>query len=157
MFQSRRFSQKIRGQSKKNVFGTTFPFNFPKFVLIIYGLLKMSQGQMLPDLDPELISAKSLDFAKPKLFFKNIGRYAATSMYIHFWIPFNFTQILDTKNTIEQNYKLLLDKHKDPLKTIAKTTTDVSLLTISAPIEDFHDIIKALPQTTKFSAPGQPK
>ncbi len=78
-------------------------------------------------------------------------------MYIHVRIPFNFTQILDTKNTIEQNYNLLLEKHEDPFKTIAKTTTDVSLLTICAPIEDFHDIIKALPQTTKISALGRPK
>jgi hypothetical protein len=97
----------------------------------------MSQGQQLPDPDPELINAKSLDFAKPKLFFKNIGRYAATLTYIHVRIPFNFFQILDTKTTIEQHYEVLLNKHKDPFKTIAKTTTDISLLTISASIEDF--------------------
>jgi hypothetical protein len=96
MFQSRRLSRKIHGQGQKNVFGRTFPANFPKFVLIIYGLLKMSQGQQLP----ELINAKSLDFAKPKLFFKNIGRNAATLTYIHVRIPFNFSQILDTKSTI---------------------------------------------------------
>jgi hypothetical protein len=33
-------------------------------------IIKMSHGQMLPD--PELINTKSLDFVKPKLFFKNI-------------------------------------------------------------------------------------
>jgi hypothetical protein len=89
-------------------------------------------------------------FAKPKLLFKNIGRYAATSTV-------NFTQILDTKNTIEQHYALLLDKHEDPFKTISKTTTDVSLLTISACIEDFQDMIKVLPQMTKIPSPGRPK
>jgi hypothetical protein len=157
MFQSRRLSQKIRGQSKKNVFGRTFPANLPKFILLIYGLLKMSQGQQLPDPEPELINAKSLDFAKPKLFFKNIGRYAATSTYIHVRIPFNFSKILDTKITIEQQYQVLLDKHEDPFKTIAKTTTDVSLMTISASIEDFQDVIKALPQTTEIDLPGRPK
>jgi hypothetical protein len=73
MFQSRRLSKKICGQGQKNVFGRTFPANFLKFIH-----LKMSQGQQLPDPDPELINAKSLDFAKPKLFFKNIGHYAAT-------------------------------------------------------------------------------
>jgi hypothetical protein len=78
MFQSGRLRKKIRGQSQKYIFGRTFPANLPKFILIIYGLLKMSQGQQLPDPDPELINAKSLDFAKQKLFFKNIGRYAAT-------------------------------------------------------------------------------
>ena len=114
MFQSRHLSQKIRGKSQKNVIGQTFPANFPKFVLIIYGLLKMSQGQQLPDPDPELINMK------PKLFFKNIGRYAATSTYIHVRIPFNFSQILDTRSTIEQHYQVLLDKHEEPFKQSPK-------------------------------------
>jgi hypothetical protein len=128
-----------------------------KFIIIIYGLLKMSQGQSLPDPDLELINAKSFNFMKPKLFFKNIRRYVATSTYIHVQIPFNFTQILNTKNIIEQHYEMLLDKHVEPFKTIAKTTTDVSLLTISASIEDFQDVIKTLPQTTEINLPGRPK
>jgi len=66
MFPSRSLSQKIGSKCKKDVFGGTFLANFPKFVLIIYCLLKMSQGQMLPDPDPELINSKSLDFVKPK-------------------------------------------------------------------------------------------
>jgi hypothetical protein len=117
----------------------------------------MSHGQSLPDPDPELINMKSLDFVKPKLFFKNIRHNVATSTYIHVRIPFNFTQILDTKNTIEQNYDKLLDKHEETFKTIAKTTTDVSLLMISASIEDFQDVIKALPQSTEIAIPGRPK
>jgi hypothetical protein len=52
---------------------------------------------------------------------------------------------------------VLLDKHEEPFKTIAKTTTDVSLITISASIEDFQDVIKALPQTTEIDMPGRPK
>jgi hypothetical protein len=66
-----------------------------------HSLLKMSSAQLLLTPDPELINAKSLDFAKPKLFFKNIGCYAATSTYIQVRIPFNSSQILDAKNTIE--------------------------------------------------------
>jgi hypothetical protein len=157
MFKSRSLSKKIGGQGKKHVIGRTFPANFPKLVLILYGLLKMSHSQQLPDPDPELINVKSLNFAKPKLIFKNIGWYAATSTYIHVRIPFNFSQILDTKNTIEQHNNTLLDKHVEPFETIAKTTTDVSLVTILASIEDFQDMIKALPQTTKIDTPGRPK
>jgi hypothetical protein len=141
MFESRSLSKKIGGQGKKNVLGQTFPANLPKLILILYGLLKMSHSQQLPDPDPELINAKSLDFAKPKLFFKSIGRYTATLTYIHIQIPFNFSQILYTKNTIEQHYNTLLDKHEEQFKTIAKTTTDISLITISASIEDFQDLI----------------
>jgi hypothetical protein len=58
MFQGRSLRKKIHGKGQKHVIGRTFPANFPKFVLIIYGLLKMSQGQQqLPDPDPELINA----------------------------------------------------------------------------------------------------
>jgi hypothetical protein len=35
--------------------------------------------------------------------------------------------------------------------------TDISLITISASIEDFKDVIKALPQTTEVDMPRQPK
>jgi len=52
------------------------------------------------------------------------------------------------KNTTEPNYITLLDKHKEPFKSIAKTTTGASLLTISSSIEYFQDVIKALPQST---------
>jgi hypothetical protein len=61
---------------------------------------------------------------------------------------------LDTKYRNEQHYELLLDKHEELFKTIAKTTSDVILLTISASIEDFQDVIKVLPQTNEIAAPG---
>jgi hypothetical protein len=72
-------------------------FYLPTLIFIIYGLLKMSSGLTVPDADPELMNAQNFDFAKPKLFFKNIGRYAATSTYIHVRIPFNFMTVFNTK------------------------------------------------------------
>jgi hypothetical protein len=78
---SQKRSKKI---SQKNVKANqSFHPYLKKFFIITYGLLKMSLGQTVPDPDLELISAKSLDFPKPKLFFKNFGHYAATSTYIH--------------------------------------------------------------------------
>jgi hypothetical protein len=51
-----------------------------------------------------------------------------------------------------------MDKHEEPFKTIAKPTTDISLLTISASIEDFQDVIKGrAPQSTEIEMPGRPK
>jgi len=110
----------------------------------------MSQGQQLPDPDPELINTKSLNFTKPKLFFKNIGRYAATSTYIHVRILFNFSQILDTKSTIEQHYEVLLNK---PFQDYSKNNHQ------RKPSHDFgfQDVIKALPQTTEINLPGRPQ
>ncbi len=64
----------------------------------------MSSGSTVPDPDPEPINAQNFDFAKPRLFFKNIGKYAATSTYIHVRIPFNFTTVFNTKQAIAGVY-----------------------------------------------------
>jgi hypothetical protein len=103
------------------------------------------------------MNVQNFDFAKPKLFFKNIGRYAATSTYIHVRIPFNFTTVFNTKEAIARVYDQLLDKHKEPFKSITKSVTDVSLAIIEGSLEDFRDIIKALPHKTEISMPGRPK
>lgn len=78
-------------------------------------------------------------------------------MYIHVCIPFKFTTVFNTKDLISGVYNQLLDKHKEPFKDITKSVTEVSLSTIQGSLEDFRDIIKALPQTTEILMPGQPK
>jgi hypothetical protein len=155
VFQSRSLNLKTSCQGAQNIASGTFSANLQKLILILYCLLKMSQGKTVPAPDLELINTKSLDFTKPKLFFKSIGRYAAMSTDIHVQIPFNFTQILGTKNTIKENYFILLDRHEEPFKMIIKTTSDVSLMTIAASIEDFQDIIKALAQIMEIATPGK--
>jgi hypothetical protein len=111
----------------------------------------------VPDPDPELMNAQNFDFTKPKLFFKNIGCYEATSTNIHVRILFNFTMVLYTKTAIAKVYDKLLDQHKELFKSITKSVTDVSLAIIEGSLEDFPDIIKALPQKSEISMPGCPK
>jgi hypothetical protein len=137
--------------------GRRIPSHLPSLLVILYGLLKMSSGSTVPDRDPELSNAQNFDFAKPKLFFKNIGKYAATSTYIHIRIPFNFTTVFNTKQAIAGVYDQLLEKHEEPFKSITKSVTDVILAIIEGSLEDFCDIIKALPQKTEISTPGRPK
>jgi len=103
------------------------------------------------------MNVDNFDFAKPKLFFKNIGRYAATSTYIHIRIPFNFTMLFDTKQAIAEVYSKLLVQHDEPFKSITKSITDVSLAITEGSLEDFRDIIKELPQKSEISMPGRPK
>ncbi len=91
------------------------------------------------------MNMQNFNFAKPKLFFKNIGHYAATSPYIHVSIPFNFTTGFNTKEAISKVYDKLLDQHEEPFKSITKSVTAVSLSIIGGSLEDFCDIIKALP------------
>jgi hypothetical protein len=100
----------------------------------------MTSGTTVPDPDPELINAQNFDFAKPKLFFKNIGKYAATSTYIHVRIPFNFTSVFNTKQAIAGVYDQLLTQHDEPFKSITKSVTDVSLSIIEGSLEEFRDI-----------------
>ena len=135
------------------------PSHLPSLLIILYGLLKMSSGSSVPDPDPELINAQYFDFAKPKLFFKNIGKYAATSTYIHVRIFFNFTTVFNPKQASTVVYDQLLKKHEEPFKSITKSVTDVTdvSLAIEASLEDFRDIIKALPQKMEISMPSRPK
>jgi hypothetical protein len=117
----------------------------------------MSSGSTVPDPGPELINAQNFNFAEPKLFFKNVRKYEATSTYIHVRIPFNFTTVFNMKQAIARVYEQLLDKHEQPFKSITKSVTDISLAIIEGSLEDFCDIIKVLPHKTEISMPGRPK
>jgi hypothetical protein len=117
----------------------------------------MSSGPTVPDPDPELINAQNFNFAKPKLFFKSIGKYAATSTYVHVRIPFNFTTVFNTKQAIAGVFEQLLDKHKEPFKSSTKSETDFSLAITKGSLEDFGDINKALPHKMEISMPGRHK
>jgi hypothetical protein len=78
---------------------------------------------------------------KPKLFFKNIGHYAAMSTYIHISILFNFSQIMETQQTIEKTYTQFLAKHEEPFRSIAKSTTDVRLALGTLPLFVLSEIL----------------
>jgi hypothetical protein len=132
-----------RGQSAKT--RRRIPSYLPSLIVLLYGLLKMTSGMTVPDPDPELIYTQNFDFAKPKLFFKNISKYAATSTYIHVRIPFNFFTVFNKKTAIAGVYDQLLAQHDEPFKSITKSVTDVSLSIIEGSLEEFRNIIKALP------------
>ncbi len=90
---SKKFHLKVSCKSQ-GAHSQSFPSCFKKLLFVFYGLLKMREGQTVLDLDPELINIRSLDFVKLKLFFKNIGHYAATSTYVNVRVSFNFGQVL---------------------------------------------------------------
>jgi hypothetical protein len=55
----------------------------------------MNPCSAVPDPNSEQINARSLDLANPKLFFKPIGGYGATSHIIHVRVPFNFEKVFN--------------------------------------------------------------
>jgi hypothetical protein len=61
MLQSRCSSSKVSCKSKKKVFGRTLPTNLKKLFIILYCILKMTQGQSLLEWDPEVTAAEALD------------------------------------------------------------------------------------------------
>jgi hypothetical protein len=86
-----------------------------------------------------------------------IGRYAATSAYIHVRIPLKITTVFNTEEAISEVYSKLLNQHEDPFKPITKSVTDVSLSMIKSLLEDFCNLIKALPHKVEISTPRWPK
>jgi hypothetical protein len=125
-----------RAKSPKS--GRRFSGHLPTLIFIIYGFLKMSSGLTVPDPDPELMNAQNFNFAKPELFFKNIGRYAATSTHVK--IPFNFTTVFNTKQASSEVYSKLLNQHEDPFKPITKSVTDISISIAAMAITTFNTI-----------------
>jgi len=59
----------------------------------------------------------------------------------------------DTKTQIDSVYGELLYNNEEPYWAITKSVTDVSLTSIEGSLEDFVDIIKALPHTMEISMP----
>ncbi len=64
----RKFSDKVSWKSLKTK--QRLPSYSVKLIFVLYSHLKMSLGQTVLDLDKELIKVKSVNFEKPKLFFK---------------------------------------------------------------------------------------
>jgi hypothetical protein len=59
------------------------------------------------------------------------------------------------KQDIAGTYEQLLSKHEDPFRSITKSTTHVSLMIITAIMEDFKYITKALLQMMEIMVPSQ--
>jgi len=53
MFESRRFGTKISGKSPKDVVSRIIPTNFTKFLIIFYGLIKITSGCHSLESEPE--------------------------------------------------------------------------------------------------------
>jgi hypothetical protein len=60
MFSGRSLSQKICRQGQKNVIGRIIPTNIQKFLIILYGLLKMTQGCLPQALEPSRTPIKTI-------------------------------------------------------------------------------------------------
>jgi hypothetical protein len=89
--------------------------------------------------------------SRDEAIFKNNARYAATSTYIH--IHPSTSKLCSTPNKPSQKFY----SNEEPFKSITKSVTDVSLAIIAGSQEDFHDIIKALPQKSEISMLGRLK
>jgi hypothetical protein len=62
--------------------------------------------------------------------------------------------VFNIKSKISEVYDPLLTQHEEPFKAITKSVTDISLNTIESSLEDFCEIITALPQKLEISMPG---
>jgi hypothetical protein len=92
---------------------------------------------------------ESLKFEKnknKKLFFKCIGRYAATCHIIHVQVPLDLSKVFNQIQTITDTYKILEDKQIEQFKSIVKSIMDISLNTIKPSMSEIA-ILKQMNET----------
>jgi hypothetical protein len=92
------------GCRSAKIYSSGFPAYFQILLILFNSLLKMNSATSILDPELELMNVRSLNFVKPKLFFKAISCYAATSTMLHIRISFNFRQVFKTKGNIANTY-----------------------------------------------------
>jgi hypothetical protein len=68
----------------------TFLTSYYIFFIMELLVLKMNGAMAVPDLEPRLLDANAAEPLKLQLLFRPFGKYAASTHFIHVWVPFNF-------------------------------------------------------------------
>jgi hypothetical protein len=149
--QSGRHQARSRGLFSKNArpcYRAMFSSTLFVFFLLELLAVKINTAGAVPDLEPTLQDSKYFEPEKLKLHFRPSRKYTASTHYIHIRVPFNFTDPLETPDRIYAHY----DKHiriwPKLFKTQMKQVVEVSQACLSDKINDFVDILDALPHHT---------
>ncbi len=116
-------------------FHTVLNMSYFFFILELLPL-KMNGAHAVPDLQPSLLDSNFVKPSKLQLLLHPSGKYVA---YTSGW--FNFLQLLQTPNLIFNQYHHI-SSHK------LKKVTEISRSCLADTINDFVDILDALPQHT---------
>jgi hypothetical protein len=105
----------------------------------------MNRALAVPDLEPSLLDS---NFDEPKnlqLLFRPSRKYAASTHFIHIRVPFNFSQLVLTPTLILNQCHRYIEKWTEPFCTQVKEVAKISRSCLADKLNDFIDILDALP------------
>jgi len=123
----------------------TFIASFYVFFIMEILALKMNRAYAVQDPELTLLDSNFIEPNKIQLLFRPSGKYMASTHFIHVCIPFNFSQLLATPDKIFQQYHNYIELWPEPFQTQAEQIAEVSRSCIADKINDFVDILDALP------------
>jgi hypothetical protein len=137
----RRFFSKAANPCFRTFLASSYFF----FILEILAL-KMNGAVAVPDPEPRLLGAKTVEPAKLQLLFRPSRKYAASTHFIHVRVPFNFSLLLETPAQIFENYQTYINKWPEPFRMQVQEVADISRSCLADKVSDFNNILAALPE-----------
>jgi hypothetical protein len=108
--------------------------------------LKMNGAQAVLDPKPKLLDSNFVESSKLQLLFRPSGKYAASTHFIHIWVPFNFSQLTLTPTLIFNQFHRCIKKWPEPFRTQVEEVAEISRSCLTDKLNNFNDILDALPQ-----------
>jgi hypothetical protein len=108
--------------------------------------LKMNGAMAVPDLEPRLLNANTAEPAKRQLLFCPSKKYAASTHFIHVWVPFNFSKLLHMPAQIFEHCQTYNAKWPELFRTQVNEVPDISKSCLSDKLNDISNILVALPE-----------
>jgi len=138
------FIESVRKSSKAMVaLGAFSPKPcYHTFVASYYVFFKMDGAYAVPDPELMLLDSNFIEPNKFKILFGPYRKYGASTHFIHF----NFSQLLATPDKIFQQYHNYIEQLPELFQTQTEEIVEVSRSCIADKINDFVDILDALPQ-----------
>ncbi len=108
----------------------------------------MNGAHAVPDPELTLIDSNFIELNKLQLLFRPSRKYTASTHFIRVRVPFNFLQLLQTPDNIFEQYHNYIQLWPEPFRTQVEQVAKVSRSCLADKINDFVDILDALPQHT---------
>jgi hypothetical protein len=108
--------------------------------------LKMNGAMAVLDPEPRLLNANAVEPTKLQLLFRPSGKYMASTHFIHVWVPFNFSKLLETPAQIFEHYQTYINKWPEPFMMQVDEVADISKSCLAEKLNDFTNILVALPE-----------
>ncbi len=114
------------------------------FFIIDSVVLKMSHASAVPNPDPTRLDSKFIEPSKQQLHFHPSGQQATSMNYVHIWVPFNFSQMIDFSSQVSIQYKKYTKNQSEPFKSQTYWVAKISESCLNNKIDNFNDLLDML-------------